>query len=133
MFTPDYVEKTINSKLLQVNTAYLGRVEAINGTTARVKPLTKHKAKGGAAQEQSSAPAMIPPNIKYKEEKITYLVNKDRSETKTILTPDNLDVGDIVFVGVCDRDITHAKNGVISEASNRHHNINDGVILRVVR
>lgn len=123
----------LNEKILNIHTAYLGKVEAINGNKAMVQPLTVYKATNGAAKQRSLASALIPPNIKYKTEVLSYMRTATTGATKTILVPDNLAVGDIVYVGICDRDITYAKNGVISEATNRHHNINDGVILRVVR
>lgn len=123
-----FFDNKINSRILDLHTAYLGRVERINGDKAIVKPLTKYKAYGGNSAEQSVAPAFIPSNIKYTTETITI----DGAE-KTVLVPDDLSVGDIVFVGVCDRDITYARYGEISEPkSKRHHNINDGVILRVL-
>ena len=133
MFEEGYFERLVNGKILEIHTAYLAKVLSVKGTTARLQPLTKYKAVGGNAKTSSTTEALIPPNIKFKTEKITYLISNVESETKTVIVPAKLEVGDIVFVGVCDRDISNAKNGVINEATQRHHNINDGVILRVVR
>ena len=129
----NYFSNLIDEKVLNIHTGYLGRVTMINGSTARIQPLTVSKAVGGNATQQSIVNAVIPQGIKYKEETITYMVSEYSTETKTVLIPDKLAVGDIVYVGVCDRDISHAKNGIIGEATSRHHNINDGVILQVVK
>lgn len=133
MNATSYFSTLIDGKILNVHTAYLGEVKGIDGNMARVQPLTMYKAIGGTAKQSSIVSAVIPKNIKYKEETVTYMETNYTSRTKTFLVPDKLAVGDIVYVGICDRDITYAKDGKISEATNRHHNINDGVILRVVR
>ena len=127
-----FFDLNIEKQILNIHTAYLGKVLSIDGTTARLQPLTTYKATNGIAKEQSTTSAVIPPNIKFSTERITYLTGTE-AVSKMIVVPASLAVGDIVYVGVCDRDITYAKNGVISEATQRHHNINDGVILRVVR
>lgn len=128
-----FFTNSIDSKILNIHTGYLGKVLSVNGSSARVQPLTMYKAIGGKAKQQSPVTAVVPPNIKYSKETITYRVSDTASQTKTVLVPSSLSVGDIVYVGVCDRDISHAKNGKIAEATNRHHNINDGVIIRVVK
>lgn len=128
----NYIGQAIEQKLLQVRTADLARVVSVDGNTARLQPLTMHKAVGGNAIKQSIISAVIPQNIKVREQTITYMANSQDTGTLTVLVPDELAVDDIVIVGVCDRDISNAKRGVISEATNRHHDINDSVILRVL-
>lgn len=128
-----FFNNLINDKILEVHTHYLGRVEAINGSTATLQPLTEYKARGGEGKQQSLTSAIIPPNIKYKSKTITYMKSSTSSETMAVLVPDSLAVGDIVMVGICDRDITYAKTGKIGTATQRHHDINDGVILQFVR
>lgn len=124
-----YFENLINSKILNMHTAYLGRVKQVKGSTAIIQPLTMYKAMGGDAKTQSLASAFIPPNVKFHSESITYLKTVDEQVTTDVLIPDSVAVGDTVFVGICDRDITNAKNGNIAVATQRHHNINDGVVL----
>jgi hypothetical protein len=128
-----FFENFVNSKIKNINTAYLGKVLSVSGNTARLQPLNMHKAVGGKAKEQKTTTALIPPNIKFRAETITYMTSATTSDTKTVLIPENLAVGDIVYVGICDRDISNAQNGEIREATARHHNINDGVILQFVR
>ena len=127
-----YFNMAIEKAILSIRTAYLGKVLSIKGNEARIQPLYKNLVVGGNAELSSPTSAYIPQNIKYKEKKITYMVTNIQSESTTVLIPQNLAVGDIVFVGVCDKDITHAKKGIVSEATERHHDINDGVILRVL-
>lgn len=124
-----YFEKAIDKKILEINTAYLAKVIGVEGDTARLQPLTMHKAAGGKAEQQSAVSAVIPPNIKCKAETITY----SAGISITVLVPDELKPDDVVYVGVCDRDISNAKRGIIGESTARHHDINDGVILRFVR
>lgn len=128
-----YVNSRIDEKILAINTAYLAKVLSVNGDMARLQPLNMHKPAGGMAEQQATTTAVIPPHVKLIEKKITYLTPDYKSETATVLVANSLEAGDIVYVGVCDRDISNAKNGVIKETTQRHHDINDGVILRVVR
>ena len=125
-----YFENAIDKALLKVRTAYLAKVLKVNGNRATVQELDTYKPVGGKASERKPVSALIPPNIKLKEQTITYLVSTEQRESTTVLVPEALGIGDIVVVVVCDRDITNAQNGIISEATNRHHNINDSVIVR---
>lgn len=131
----NYFDEFVNQALLKIRTADLAKVESIIGDKAILQPLTMHKPLGGVATKQSVISAIIPRNIKCKEQTITYKIpmkNGKETDTTTFLVPDKLAVGDIVVVGFCDRDISYAKDGIISETTNRHHDVNDGVILRVL-
>lgn len=128
----NYFNNLIDQKILNIHTGYLAIVVSVQGNTARLQPLSMYKAAGGEAKKQSVVSVVVPDNIKYKTENITYRTSDTQSKTMTVLVPDSLAAGDIVFAGVCERDITYAKDGIISQASNRHHNINDSVILRVL-
>ena len=128
----NYIDNAIKQAILDVHTTYLAKVISISGNVARLQPLTIYKALGGEAKEPSPTTAIIPPNLKIGEKTITYMVSDTQTETTTVLVPENLSVGDIVQVGVCERDISNAIKGIISEATNRHHDINDGIILRFV-
>ena len=125
-----YFNSAIEQHLLKIRTGYIGRVLSIEGSEARIQPLSSYQATGGSAEESKPASALIPQDIKYKEKTITYMKSLVDTETETILIPDKLAVGDVVFVGISDRDITYAKKGLSKTATNRHHDINDGVILK---
>lgn len=121
-------DRIINERIKNIRTAFIGKVVSINGSMAMVQPLIKY---GADIKETSLVSVVIPSNVKCKTKTITYMVTNVTSATMTVLVPDSLAVGDIVYVGICDRDITTAKNGIMSEPT-RQHDINDGVILRVL-
>ncbi|MDO5397069.1 MAG: hypothetical protein Q4G33_03985 [bacterium] len=127
----NFTEKLIDSKLINIHTAFIGKVISINGNTARVQPLTYSKNMNGKLIEQTPIAAHIPRNIKTKCENITYRISEYDSQTTTVIVPDELVIGDIVYCGVSERDIS-AENlgGKIAEPT-RHHDINDSVILAV--
>lgn len=127
-----YFDMAIEKALLNVRTAYLAKVVTVNGNRAIVQPLDTYKVMGGKATQRKPVSALIPPNIKLATQTITYLISAEQSESITVLVPDNLSTGDIVMVGVCDRDITNAQRGIINGVTDRHHNINDSVIIRYV-
>lgn len=122
-----YFDNFVERKLLNIRTADLATVLSVSGKTARLQPLTMRKAVGGQPEKQTTITAIVPPFVKVKEERIIC----DSIDIK-VLVKDDLKPGDLVCVGFCDRDITHAKSGAIREATNRHHNSNDAVILRVL-
>lgn len=128
----DFLDGLTKQQILNIRTSYLAKVTGISGNTARVQPLHMHKAVNGKAEKAKENSAVIPRNIKYSTSTITYKTANDTTKSMTVLVPADLAIGDIVYVGVCDRDITYAKNGKIGEATNRHHNINDSVIIRVM-
>lgn len=128
-----FFKRLVDSKILGIHTAFLGKVTQIAGDTAMVKPLTMYRTKDGAAMEQSEVCAVVPQSVKTEERTITYRVSEYADESTTVLVPVPLKTGDLVFVGVCERDITAARQGILEEpGSRRHHDMNDGVILRVL-
>lgn len=127
----DWIEKIIDDKILNLHTAFLGIVIEVNFSSAMVQPLNSCKMLG-EFQTQKPIKAIIPPNIKYKTDQITYQTSNSHTETKTILVPDKLCINDLVYVGVCERDITYTKKGDEGQPTSRHHDINDAVILCVM-
>lgn len=128
----NFNESFINGKLINIHTAFIGKVLTVNGNTARVQPLTYSKNISGELKEQTPVAVYIPQNIKVKQEAITYRTGQDSSKTITVIVPDTITGGDIVYCGVSERDIT-AENlsGKIAKPT-RHHDINDSVILAVL-
>jgi len=128
----NFTEQLINEKIINLHTAFIGKVIGINNNTARVVPLTYSKNISGTLKEQTPVSALIPQNVKVKHEDITYRFSENTSETTTVIVPDELVVGDIVFCGVSERDITSENiTGKIIEPT-RHHDINDAVVLAVL-
>ena len=128
----NFSESFINGKIINIHTAFIGKVLAVDGNVARVQPLTYSKNISGELKEQTPVAVYIPQNIKAKQETITYMKSQYSTESKTILVPDTVACGDIVYCGVSERDI-NAENlsGKISKPT-RHHDINDSVILAVM-
>lgn len=128
----NFNESLINGKLINIHTAFIGKVLTVNGNTARVQPLTYSKNISGELKEQTPVAVYIPQNIKVKQETITYRTGQDSSKAITVIAPDTITSGDIVYCGVSERDIT-AENlsGKIAKPT-RHHDINDSVILAVL-
>lgn len=126
-----YVETLIEGKIVNIHTAFIGKVLSVDGNIARVQPLTYSKSVNGTLMEQATVAVYIPQNVKFKQETITYMKSQYDSETKTIIVPDAVDCGDIVFCGVSERDITRENlSGKIAEPT-RRHDMNDSVILAV--
>ena len=121
----------INSKIINIHTAFIGKVLSVNGSIARVQPLTYSENTSGDLKEQTPVAVYIPQNVKFKRETITYMKSQYDAATETVIVPDTVACGDIVYCGVSERDIT-AENlsGKIAKPT-RHHDINDSVILAV--
>ena len=128
----NFTEQLINEKIINLHTAFIGKVIGVNDNTARVVPLTYSKNIGGTLKEQTPVSARIPQNIKVKRKDITYRVSDNTSETTTVIVPDELVVGDIVFCGVSERDITSENIMGKTIEPTRHHDINDSVVLAVL-
>lgn len=137
----NYTESLINGKIINIHTAFIAKVMSVKADRAMVLPLTYSKKANGNYIEPAMISAYIPKNIKHKETQITYLTNVSYSEsggintakeTATIIVPDSIVVGDIVFCGVSERDISSENlSGNIAKPT-RHHDINDSVILAVL-
>ena len=133
MYNFDLLDKTIGQAILNIHTAFLAKVITVNGNRAIVSPLESVIPRGSEEQIPiSSVNVIVPPNVKYAAQAITYRVGADSSNTTTVLVPAELKPGDIVYVGICERDITNAYAGSTELPTQRHHDINDGVILKVL-
>lgn len=136
----DFFKNLIQNELIGLHTAFVGVVKAVNDTTARVAPLTYSKDVRGNLLEQAIVTAVVPPNVKYVTKDITYITSVTYSsdsvsttdDTVTVLVPEALTAGDIVLCVVCERDITYAVKGTLHEPSNRRHDMNDSVIIKVL-
>lgn len=126
-----FFNKIVNNAVINIHTAYIAKVLSVDGTRAMVQPLTYAKNASGQTVEQAPVSAFIPSNVKYAVKNITYRVS-DTSETTAVLVPEELQEGDIVYCGVCERDISSAVTGVMADLPTRHHDMNDSVILKVL-
>ena len=135
-----YNEKLIESKLVALHTGFVGKVLSVSGEYAAVMPLTYSKSSTGVLTEQAQVTAYVPAHIKREVKTITYLTSvagsessvTSESESADVLVDADLEAGDIVYCGVCERDFTAEQlNGDIVEPT-RRHDANDAIILAVL-
>lgn len=135
-----FINRMIESKIINIHTGYIAKILKIQGTSATVQPLTYSKDTRGNEVIYAPVKAIIPSNIKFKRQDINYLVSVNyseggglttKSEAATVLIPEELAVDDIVYCAVCERDITNALSGK-STVPTRKHDINDSIILKVL-
>ena len=107
----NFFQNMIEQRVLSIHTAFLAKVISVDNGYIRVT---------------------VPKNVKFKREDITYRISDTSSVTKTVIVPDDIAAGDIVYIGICERNITNAKTGGAELATMRTHDMNDGVILCVL-
>ena len=147
------IDNLIESKLLNLHTAYLATIISTNGTTAKIQPLNMFKQYGKAAEKLPAIPDVpILTHARWKTscEKITYVsdisintkqangyitnISLDKiTKTKDIAILQPLAEGDIVFCVCAERDISEAKNGNISVPTIGRHSLSDSVIVGVLK
>lgn len=133
MYNFDLLDNTIKQAVLSIHTAFLAKVISVSDNRAVVLPLESITERGSDTQTPlTHVSVVVPPNVKYAAKNITYRTSADSTNTITVLVPEELSAGDLVYVGVCERDITDALGGLAELPTERHHDINDGVILRVL-
>lgn len=125
----------IEEKLLNLRTAYIGKVLSFDGTCAAVQPLGVVKQYGKPAVKQaivSDVPVVASARYKISTEDRTCRVGDLESEKRThvVLTP--LDVGDLVFCVCADRDISEARRGRLKTPPAGHHSISDSVVVGIL-
>ena len=110
------IEQIINSKIMNLHTAYLAKVISFNNTIADIQPLLAVKPYGKEAE-----PAALIPNVPV----IVSARKKGENEP--------LSNGDIVLVICCERSITAAKKGEIStSAAGGQYSLSDSVIVGIL-
>lgn len=128
----NFLHTLIRNAVINIHTAYIAKVISVDGSFAMVRPMTYTKNAEGDFIEQAPVCAFVPSNIKYTVKNITYRVSETKTETTEVLVPDDLKSGDLVYCGVCERDISSAVKGELAELPVRHHNMNDSVIIKVL-
>ena len=121
-----FFNEAIESKLLNMHTAYIGKIVSVNGSTATVQPLNMIKQVGQNGQNQAVIPNV--PILSHCKGKIT----ETMIGGVKALTFAELASGDLVFCVCAERDITDAKNGKSSVPPVGHHNLSDSVIVGVL-
>ena len=115
----------INQRILDTHTNFIAKIVSIDINSYKIQPLYMYKIYGEKARNSS----VISDVLVLCPYKYVYVVNE---ETKEIINvkEELLEVGDTVYCGVCERDITEAKKGNISLSSiGRHHNLSDSIVI----
>lgn len=146
-----FFENMIDQRLLDMHTAFLGKVLSIKGNKATVQPLGMYKQYGESAKKQAVVSAVISANSKITGyEPFSYISNvsvdvdknadglvtsikiNKTTATKDIPVFSPISAGNIVVCVCCDRDITEAKNGVNAVPAIGHHSLSDSVIVGIL-
>lgn len=139
------IGQMVNTKINGLLTAFVADVTSISfdGSTAMVKPRSM-----AGAPEKAEVEVIIPPNIKTKPQTLELVTDAETTietggagdnahshgatttlikEKVDVFVPTPLEVGDVVYCGVCDTELHEVNDG-----SERIHDINNSVILRVL-
>lgn len=119
------INSMINQRIMDTHTSFIAKVVSININKITIQPLSMYKTYGAKAQNMAvitNVPVLCP--YKY-----VYIVNNSTKKVENI-EAEELKIGDTVYCGVCERDITESKNGNIALTSTgRHHNLSDSVVI----
>lgn len=117
-----FFESIINKNMLDLHTAFLGKVLSVSGNSAKVQPLGLTKEIGGKAE--SYAPVSSVPITNHARYKFKIKGEEVKAEP--------IENGDIVICVCCDRDITEAKQGRSVLPPVGHHTMSDCVIVGIL-
>ncbi len=136
------IDDIIEDKLMNLHTAYIGKVLSFDGSKATIQPLSMIKQYGKTAEKQSviaNAPVLHSARYKIKTEMRTCGISTTggiscslQTEQRSHLVLEPLAVGDIVFCVCAERDITEAKKGIIATPQFGHHSLSDSVVVGIL-
>lgn len=117
-----FFENIVNKNMLDLHTAFLGKILSVSDSSAKVQPLGLTKEIGGTAESYapiSSVPITNQARYKFK-------LKGEEVKVESIKS------GDIVICVCCDRDITEAKRGKSVLPPIGHHTMSDCVIVGIL-
>lgn len=103
------IDNMIEGKLLNLHTAFVGKVLSVNGTKCTVQPLARIKAYGKSAQKQA-----VVTNVP--------ILKHAQADVKK---------GSIVFCLCGERDIAETIKGNFATPPQGHHDLKDAVVVGV--
>lgn len=128
------VNSFVDEKLLNLNTAFIGKIISFDKTTktATVQPLTMTKAYGKAAKKRAvltNIPVLR--NAQYKLKWETVRIPVGEGGVIELYLPQEVFIkgGDLVVCVVCDRDITEARKGKTALPSAGHHEMHNAIVI----
>lgn len=120
----------IESKLLTLHTAYIGKVLKYSNGKADIQPLQMIKQYGRPAEQHSPIPN-VPVTQQARFKMSTKTANTGVTNI-TYIEPVPLAAGDIVVCVCGERDITEAKNGKLSVPTIGHHSMSDSIVVGIL-
>lgn len=147
-----FFDNMIDDKLLSLRVAYIAKVLRCENKKATVQPLTMVKQYGQTAKKSavvSDVPILESAKYKIQTGTVDYVKNVTLTTEKkgeyvtdvslniikesiAVIVPSEVSVGDLVFCVCADRDITEAKNGMLSTPSAGSHSLSDSVIVGIL-
>lgn len=130
-----FFDAAIEKKLMDLHCAYIGRVISTDGETAKVQPLGLIRKYGDTSARAQAVVDNVPVacRYKFKEKKITYLINTDgATRTQKIVEPTEIEAGDLVVCLCADRDISSARRGQNELPPAGRHSISDSIIVGIL-
>lgn len=118
------MNRIIRQQLMEINTAFIGKVISCSGDEATVQPLNMIRAQGGDAKKQAlitgcpvakSAGYLIPGTCPTKPSSWR-----------------GVSAGDIVICVCCDRDITETRSGKFAAPASGIHSISNAVVIGIL-
>ena len=126
------INAIIESKLLSLHTAYIGKVLKYSDGKADIQPLQMLKQYGKPAEKHSPIPNVpVTHQARFKYEAKTASVGT-YGGTITYLEPVPLTVGDVVVCICGERDITEARKGNIAVPALGHHSMSDSIVVGIL-
>lgn len=133
MGSMDFLSAAIESRLMDLHCAYIGKVVSVSGDTATVQPLGLVKDSDSAAKKQavvSNVP--IACNYKFSIKTISYTTSDGDKASQTVAVPSRIAAGDLVVCLCADRSITAARRGRNEQPTAGHHSISDSIIVGIL-
>lgn len=118
----------VENALYNVHTIYIAKVLNVEGTMAKIQPLTLLTTDSQYGEKQAVLFAPIPQSVK----KISTQDVDIDGTTYSLAIAEDISKGDIVIVGCGERDITDTRRGNFSLPQKGHHRISDSIILGVI-
>lgn len=125
------IDDMVESKLLNLHTAYVGKIISVNGNRATVQPLTMIKQIGKNAEQQAPIPD-VPILSHCRGKTIEKTISTYNGGSEKVLAFEPLKSGDIVFCVCAERNITDAINGKSNVPPIGRHSQSDSIVVGVL-
>lgn len=121
------LENCMEDKLLELHTAFVGKVVKTDGKTATIQPMHLIK-QIGEPEEKQAVIADVP--ILQSVRKFRVVERSCEKETRNHVELEEVAVGDIMYCLCAERDLTDARDGKFHLPTERH-SLKDAVVIGV--